>query len=259
MVNKDNMYYIDSVLNGVNFSWDNTDDDDELKYYLVFMLLFEDLYHSYSTKTMDYILSHVDDDVKKIQKKCEGNVDSLNGQYNKKIKELFDKVNIPQENIKKAKLDDNRCKFLIKEQKQTLDNICKELSGQIKSTIYYIKNRNEKEDSFKLNPMFNRVVYRLKRMSTNGVQSANDNATRESYQFLYGNPLVNIITRHDDRVCDVCKDIEKNNPYFLLTAPVLPVHLHCRCHMETTDGKGITQLPLTDEADKLRYYNIGGD
>ena len=258
MVNKDNMYYIDSVLNGVNFSWDNTDDDDELEYYLVFMLLFEDLYRTYSTKTTDYILKHVDDDVDNILKRVTDNTSKLNDQYSKKITEIFDNVNIPKENIGKAKLDMNRCRYLIKEQKQTLINICNELKGQIKSTIYYIKNRNEKEDAFKLDPIFNRVVYRLKKMVSSGIQSANDNALRESYGFLYGNPLVNIITKHDDKVCDVCRGLEANNPYYLLSAPVLPVHSKCRCRIETVDGKGITQLPLTDEASKLRYYSIGG-
>lgn len=257
MADKDNVFHIDSLLNGVDFRF-NDGTDDEQEYFMLYILLFENLYRIYRPKTMDYVLSHIDEDVDNIYKKLSSQPEQLNEQYNKTVEDVLTKSDIPKENIPKAKISKDRLKNLIKEQKQTLKNICEELKGQIKSTIYYIKNRNDGEGAFKIEPYFDRVVSRIKKMVTSGVQSANDNAVRESYGFLYGNPLVNIITKHDDKVCDVCRGLEANNPYYLLSAPVLPVHSKCRCRIETVNGKGITQLSLTDEASKLRYYSIGG-
>lgn len=255
MVDRDDVFHIDSLLNGVDFRF-NDGTDDEQEYFMLYILLFENLYRIYRPKTMDYVLAHVDEDVDNIYKKLSSQPEQLNEQYNKIVEDVLTKSDIPKENIPKAKISKDRLKNLINEQKQTLKNICEELKGQIKSTIYYIKNRNDGEGAFKIEPYFDRVVIRIKKMVTSGVQSANDNAVRESYMFLYGNPLVNIVTKHDDKVCTVCADLEANNPYFLFDCPILPVHPYCRCHLETTDGKGLTQLPLTPEADKLRYYDI---
>lgn len=257
MVNNDNLYYIDSLLDSVGFDFD-TDDNDELDYYLVFMLLFKDLYQGYSYKSIDYVLSHVDDDVDNIQKKSLVEVDKLKTQYNAMIESIFNSVGILSSNISKAKLSSDKLKWLIKEQKQTIKNICTELKGQIKSTIYYIKNRGDGEEAFNLNVFFNRAIQRIKKMVSSAVQSVKDTARKVAYVFLYGNPLVNIVTKHDSKVCSTCQSIENDNPYFLHDAPILPIHPYCRCHVETVDGKGITQLPLTDEAEKLKYHTIGG-
>lgn len=46
----------------------------------------------------------------------------------------------------------------------------------------------------------------------------------------YGVQLVDIVTMHDERVCQTCIEIENNNPYTLQDAEgLLPVHPRCRC------------------------------
>ena len=46
----------------------------------------------------------------------------------------------------------------------------------------------------------------------------------------YGVQLVDVLTMHDERVCQDCIDIENNNPYTIQEAEnLLPVHPRCRC------------------------------
>ena len=54
----------------------------------------------------------------------------------------------------------------------------------------------------------------------------------QTYQ-NYGVQLVNVVTMHDERVCQDCIDIERNNPYTIQEAQnLLPVHPRCRCEYE---------------------------
>lgn len=46
----------------------------------------------------------------------------------------------------------------------------------------------------------------------------------------YGVQLIDVLTMHDERVCQDCIDIENNNPYTIQEAEgLLPVHPRCRC------------------------------
>lgn len=54
---------------------------------------------------------------------------------------------------------------------------------------------------------------------------------------VFGSSNVNVVTAGDDDVCEICQDIEDDNPYTIDEArSLIPAHPDCRCTFEVADG-----------------------
>ena len=77
-------FSIDAVVSPVDFSF-NSDDKDILAYYTLLLLALEELYYLYEFKSADYVLSHIDEDISKLQKSMLDNVNQLDKSLMKSI------------------------------------------------------------------------------------------------------------------------------------------------------------------------------
>ena len=93
-----------------------SDDKDILAYYTLLLLALEELYYLYEFKSADYVLSHIDEDISKLQKSMLDNVNQLDKSFNEKYRDTLTKEGILPENIGKIKtLNKEVLKFLKKE------------------------------------------------------------------------------------------------------------------------------------------------
>ena len=227
-------------------------DTDVLILYLLLCNPFEKLYNKYKGKSMDYILSHVDDDVKKIRSNGEGHINKLDEVYANKRIETLKNAGILDENMGKIKdISNDSLKTLKKEYHQTFNNICDEFNGQIKSGIYFYKDTKTIDD-FTVDSYFKKVINRLKKQCEFDVLSAKNQALIDSYTFLYGNPMVYWVTADLDTTCSLCRRLESESPKRMSDFPKPPIHVNCYCEICVAPDE-----QLTDEADKLRYYDVG--
>ena len=63
------------------FDYDN-EDNEEQQYYFLLILLLQQFYDDYKTKTPTYIVEHIDEDSKKLQKDMVDKVNYLDDKYN---------------------------------------------------------------------------------------------------------------------------------------------------------------------------------
>jgi hypothetical protein len=69
-------------------------------------------------------------------------------------------------------------------------------------------------------------------------------ATTYGYlQLLTANANVNFVTVGDSRVDGICRTLEGLSPYPADTAPAIPVHGGCRCHLEATAPTSALAIP----------------
>lgn len=247
-------FSIDAVVSPVDFSF-NSDDKDILAYYALLLLALEELYYLYEFKSADYVLSHIDEDISKLQKSMLDNVNQLDKSFNEKYRDTLTKEGILPENIGKIKtLNKELLKFLKKEQTQTIKNICQELKGQLKSKIFYLKSRNS-DRLFSVNSNFSNAVRRLRKLADYGVKSSRGMGQKEAELFLYGDTLVYWECLHDGKTCGFCLENEALSPFNLSDCPAYPAHVHCgsRCNLVIKDE----DKTLTPDAEDLKYYQIG--
>ena len=76
---------------------------------------------------------------------------------------------------------------------------------------------------------------------------AQNTGTLQAYA-NYGVDQIEVITSHDDLVCDYCLELEEGNPYMLQEADnLIPAHPNCRCYY-------VAHVP---EPDELGSFDIG--
>lgn len=227
-------------------------DTDVLVLYLLLINPFEKLYEKYAGKSVDYILEHVDEDVKKIRNNNGDYVNKLDEAYKVKKDETLKNAGILDENMSKVEdVSNETLSILKKEYNQTLENICNEFKGQLKSGIYFHKDTKTVDD-FDVNSYFKRVISRLKKQSEFDVLSAKNQAVVDSYSFLYGNPMVYWVTADLETTCSLCRRLESESPKRMSEFPKPPIHVNCYCEIMVAPDE-----ELTDEADELRYYDVG--
>lgn len=251
MLLQDSKAINDVIAPAVNF--DNDDENIDVDALVLYMLLIEPykrIYQQYSIQTMDYVLEHIDSDVAEMEKDMLSHIDHLEDVYDSANDKRLKDAKIVDENIDKVPKNHSNLKYLKSEYKQTVKNICQEFKGQVKSRIYYLKDKNS-DIGFYVNSYINRAVNRIKKLADYDVTRAKRRGENNADIFLYGDTLVNWVTAGDDNVCADCLAFERNNPHLLSNAPEPPLHPHCRCHLEKVDSS-----ELTDEAKKLKYYNI---
>lgn len=245
---------IDAVVSPVDFSF-SSDDEDIMAYYALLLLALEDLYKSYEFKSADYVLSHIDEDVSKLQKNMLKQVDYLEDVYKAKYESTLTDKGILEENFGKIKQSKSELlKFLKKEQVQTIRNICEELKGQIISKIYYLKSRNS-DRLFSPNSNFSNAIGRIKKLVNHGVRASREQGKQKAELFLYGDTLVYWECLHDGKTCSFCLENEARSPFRLSDCPAYPVHDKCgsRCQLVIKDS----DKKLTPEAEELLYFSIG--
>lgn len=131
---------------------------------------------------------------------------------------------------------------------QVTSNLVEDMSNNIKETIWRGVNdkldvdeivHNVKENAFKPRGTINRndtspsgkvsLTDRARMTATTERGRAYNSAKLQTY-YDYGVRMVDIITMHDEKVCNICLNNEMNNPYTIEEAQkLLPSHPHCRC------------------------------
>lgn len=232
-----------------DFTYTSNDQNEET-YALMFLIGLSALFTKYDGKSTDYVLAHVDADVKKLRTDLTSNVSELQTLFDDTANKYLQDAGILKENLGKVQLTQN-IDDGIKEQKQTIKGITDELQNNLKSKAYYLKNRNA-EQVFSVKSNFDRASKRLKQMIESGYQTSKAKAKRSSQIFLYGDPMAYWVTQNDSRVCPCCKMLQDASPMQLSLLPLCPLHSRCRCDVKLADD-----LTLTEQAMLLTYFLIG--
>ena len=242
------------------FDYDN-EDNEEQQYYFLLILLLQQFYDDYKTKTPTYIVEHIDEDSKKLQKDMVDKVNYLDDKYKEWSKTFAKENGILEGNLNKVKIAkdyDEKRDLMIKEQKQTIKNIVNELSGQLKSSSLYFKAL-EVPEKLDVRKQVGKAVNRVKRLVNKGVQTVKRVAIRGTAMFLFKEPYLWWITKKDKNVCPTCRYYEAHNPYPLKEAPY-HTDCMCRCSQVITAGNDKDGIVLsemyTDDARKLLQYDI---
>lgn len=229
--------YDDIDLSDSDFSYvpNNKDDTEEKALAVLYFYRFYQLYSKYIDKTPEYVLSHIDEDTKKLQLQLLKSTDKDVGNYVKNIRAgILDSFKL-KSNIKECQIDYATTVEVLDE---TIKTILSQLKTDTKMKVKVWSDRNYNVKDFNLKPNFKRAIGRLNQGFKYTTSTLKQKTDRTIQKFVYKTDKF-VWVCYGRHPCGWCIDQSKMPPRPIDEIPF--DHINGYCGVEPSDTKYSTE------------------
>lgn len=186
------------------------DDNDEILLALLYLL--EEFYEKYYTKSPNYILSHVDKDIEKLEKNIKDKLSARSDEY---IEDLeynhMLSFNITQDMQSEVLLDYD-VSITLEVTESTITAILEQLKQDIKTKALVWQDQGHNVDEFNIKANYNRASKRLKNAIEYYTNTSRQKVTRAVMKYVYASETLYQWVCLGSNPCAWCIDNSKSAP-----------------------------------------------